>query len=672
MNRLAGATSPYLLQHAANPVDWYAWGDEAFERARAEDKPVLVSVGYSSCHWCHVMAHESFESETTAALMNELFVNVKVDREERPDVDAVTMEATVGMTGSGGWPTTVFMTPDGKPFYAGTYFPPEPRHGIPSFPELLRAVAETWRERRDDIERQAERLDGALRSTASSGPSTGLLTSALLSEAARGIAATFEPAFGGFGRAPKFPAASTLEFLLRRDDERSLELVTATLDGMAAGGFYDLVGGGFHRYSVDDRWLVPHFEKMLYDNALLASTYLHAWVVSGVARYREIVEETIGYMLRELALPGGGLASAHDADTEGVEGLTYTWTHEEAAAVGLPRDVLEPFEHGRFVVRGELEPELRARVLAVRDERPQPFRDDKALASWNGLALTALAEAGYRLERADWLEAARELGDFLLGPLSAPDGRLLRAIRDGRTSGYGFLDDYANVAHGLIELHVGTGELRWLLEARRLASLASEVFADDEQGGFFLSPADGDARVPRTKDLQDTPIPSGSSMLASVLLRLSRIWGDDEYERRAVSVFRLAEPALRRAPGYFAWMLCGIDLWLSPPRELAIVGDVESPVARAALAPFQPGTVVAVGPSDEVPLLAGKGFVDGRTAVYVCERFACRAPVAEPEDVRSEGSSRNSDPPPPRSGGGFRDRRGPESAPADSGPAEQT
>jgi uncharacterized protein YyaL (SSP411 family) len=633
VNRLAAATSPYLLQHAENPVDWYEWGDEAFERARAADKPLLVSVGYSSCHWCHVMAHESFESETTAALMNELFVNVKVDREERPDVDAVTMEAAVGMTGSGGWPTTVFMTPEGKPFYAGTYFPPEPRHGIPSFPELLRAVSQTWRERRDEIERQAERIDGALRSTASSGPSTGLLTSALLADAVRGIAATYEPAFGGFGRAPKFPAASTLEFLLRRGDERSLEMVVKTLDEMVAGGFYDVVGGGFHRYSVDDRWLVPHFEKMLYDNAVLASAYLHAWVVTGRERYREVVEETVGYMLRELALGDGGLASAHDADTDGVEGLTYTWTPEEADAVGLPPDALEPFEHGRFVVRAELDPALRARVLTERDTRPQPFRDDKALASWNGLALAALAEAGFRLERPDWLGAARDLGDFLLGPLSADDGRLLRARRDGRTSGFGFLDDYANVAHGLVELHAATGEVRWLLEARRLALLGVDVFADDEHGGFFLSPVDGDARVPRTKDLQDTPVPSGSSMLAHVLLRLARIWGDDELERRAVSVFRLAEPALRRAPGFFAWMLCGIDLWLSPPRELAVVGDVESPVARAALAPFQPQTVVAVGPSEDVPLLAGKGLVAGKTAVYVCERFACQAPVTEPEEV---------------------------------------
>jgi hypothetical protein len=537
------------------------------------------------------------------------------------------------MTGSGGWPTTVFMTPEAKPFYAGTYFPPEPRHGIPSFPELLRAVSETWRERRDDIERQAARVDDALRTTTSSEPSSEPLTSAVLSGAVRGIAATFEPAFGGFGRAPKFPAASTLEFLLRRGDETSLTIVTSTLDGMVAGGFYDVVGGGFHRYSVDDRWLVPHFEKMLYDNAVLVSTYLHAWVVTGRERYREVVEETIGYMLRELALPGGGFASAHDADTDGVEGLTYTWTPDEADAIGIPRDLLEDFEHGRFIVRGELDPDRRQAVLAVRDTRRQPFRDDKALASWNGLALAAIAEAGYRFERPEWLDEARRLGGFLLGALSTDDGRLLRATRDGRTSGLGFLDDYANVAHGLIELHVATGELRWLIDAHRLALLAVELFGDDENGGFFLSPADGDQRVARTKDLQDTPIPSGNSMLAHVLLRLGRIWGDDELERRAVSAFRLVEPALHRAPGFFAWMLCGIDLWLSAPRELAIVGDVESPVARAALAPFQPRTVAAVGPSDDVPLLAGKELVDGKPAVYLCERFVCRAPVTEPEEV---------------------------------------
>ena len=503
-----------------------------------------MSVGYSSCHWCHVMAHESFEDDATAAEMNELFVNVKVDREERPDVDAVTMEATVGMTGSGGWPTTVFLTPDGQPFYAGTYFPPEPRHGMPSFRDVLQAVARAWSERREDVVRQAGRIDESIRSGARPRASTEPLTSALLGDAARGIAATFEPAYGGFGRAPKFPAASTLEFLLRRGDERSLEIVTKTLDEMAAGGLYDVVGGGFHRYSVDDRWLVPHFEKMLYDNAVLAATYLHAWVVTRHERYRQIVEETLDYLVRELLLPEGGLASAQDADTEGIEGLTYTWTAEEAAVAGIPVELLEPFEHGRLIVRGVLDPGLRAHVLQLRDARPQPFRDDKVLASWNGLALAALAEAGARLERADWLAVARGVAEYLLGPLSDEDGRLQRSRREGRVSGGAYLDDYANAAFGLLELHVATGELRWLLEARRLALLAVELlgelrwlleprlallaielFADEEHGGFYLSPADGDPRVPRTKELQDSPIPSGNSMLAWVLLRLARLVG---------------------------------------------------------------------------------------------------------------------------------------------------
>ncbi len=633
MNRLADATSPYLLQHADNPVDWYQWGDEAFARAQEEGKPLLVSVGYSSCHWCHVMAHESFENEKTAALMNELFVNVKVDREERPDVDAVTMEATVGMTGSGGWPTTVFMTPEGKAFYAGTYFPPEGRHGLPGFRDVLDAVAQAWRERRSDVEQQAARIDEALRRSAEVAPSKQPLSPTLVREATWEIARTFESNFGGFGRAPKFPAASTLEFLLRRGDEESLAIVTATLDGMAAGGMYDIVGGGFHRYSVDERWLVPHFEKMLYDNALLASTYLHGWVVTGRERYRQVVEETIEYLLRELLLPGGGFASAQDADTDGVEGLTYTWTEEEAIAAGLPLELLEPFEHGRSIVRGEVEPALRDHLLALRATRLQPFRDDKAVASWNGLALAALAESAYRLEREDWLEAARMLGSYLLGELSDPGGGLLRSRRDGRASGTAFLDDYANVAFGLMELHVATGELRWLLEANRLAHLAVERFGDGERGGFYLSPADGDERVPRTKELQDTPIPSGNSMLAWVLLRLSRIFGDDELERHAVSVFRLVEPMLRRAPGALAWALCGVDLWFSPPREIAILGPVSSPVARAALQPFRPNAVVAVGPSDDVPLLEGKDLVEGKPAVYVCERFVCKRPVTDPEEL---------------------------------------
>ncbi len=626
MNRLAAETSPYLLQHAANPVNWYPWGDEALARAREEERPILLSIGYAACHWCHVMEHESFEDPATAAVMNEHFVSVKVDREERPDLDAVYMEAVVAMSGQGGWPMTVFLTPAGEPFYGGTYYPPEPRHGMPSFRQVLEAIAEAWRERRDDVARSAGQLVEAVRQSASLRPSLEPLTADLLSGAARAAGAAFEPAFGGWGRAPKFPNAPVLEFLLRRGDDTSLAMVVKTLDGMAAGGMYDLLGGGFHRYSVDDRWLVPHFEKMLYDNALLAPAYLHAWLVTGEDRYRVVAESTVEYLLRELLLPEGGFASAQDADTDGVEGLTFTWTEDE----GVPAELLEPFEHGRSIIRGELDEDLRARLFEVRELRPKPLRDDKAIASWNGLALAAVAEAGRRLERLDWVDAARRLGDFLLGPLSDDSGRLRRSYRDGRTSGAGYLDDYANVAHGFLELHVATGEPRWLREANRLARLALELFADDEHGGFFLSPVDGERLVARTKDLDDHPLPSGNSMLAHVLMRLSRIYGDDELERRAVSVLRLVRPALERAPTAFGWALCALDLHLSTPRELAILGPVDSEVARAALRPWQPTTVVAVGPDDEVPLLAGKTLVDGEPAVYLCERFACHAPVTDP------------------------------------------
>jgi uncharacterized protein len=641
VNRLAAETSPYLLQHADNPVDWYPWGEEAFARARAADVPVLLSIGYSACHWCHVMAHESFEDADTARLMNERFVNVKVDREERPDLDAVYMDAVVALTGSGGWPMTVFLTPGGEPFLGGTYFPPAPRHGLPAFRDLLVGVSDAYRERRGDVDGQAEALLGAIRAASEAPPSGEPLSGTLLHEAVGGIRATFDQRWGGFGGAPKFPPASTLELLLRRGER---EMVERTLDAMAEGGMYDLVGGGFHRYSVDARWLVPHFEKMLYDNALLVPAYLHGWLVLGKERYRAVVEETLGYMLRDLALPEGGFASAQDADTDGVEGLTYTWTAEE----GVPEELLQPFEHGRSILRGELEPALWARLTAERAKRPQPARDDKAIASWNGLALAALAESGRRLERIGWLEAAGRLAEFLLGPLSTAEGRLHRTWRDGRAKGTGYLDDYANVAHGLYELHVATGELRWLEESRRLALGAVELFADDEHGGFFMTPVDGERLVTRRKDLDDNPIPSGNSMLAFVLLRLARIYGDDELERRAVSVFRLVRDQARRAPGAFAWALCGLDLHFAAPRELALVGPPSSPVARAALAGFDPHAVVAFGPAEGVPLLDGKDLVDGEPAVYVCERFACRAPVTDPDALWSDANDGDLWRPPPR------------------------
>ena len=620
MNRLAQETSPYLLQHADNPVDWYPWGDEALARAREESRPILLSVGYSACHWCHVMEHESFEDEATARVMNERFVNVKVDREERPDVDSVYMDAVVALTGQGGWPMTVFLTPAGEPFFGGTYFPPEPRHGLPSFRQVLAAVSDAWHDRPDDVARQARALVEAVREQSEQRPSSEPLTEAVLGEAARTLGAQLDPEWGGFGRAPKFPPASALEFLLRRGE---LEPAVRTLDGMALGGMYDLVGGGFHRYSVDERWLVPHFEKMLYDNALLIPAYLHGWLRTGKERYRGVVAETVEYVLRELRLDGGGLASAQDADTDGVEGLTFTWAPGE----GAPEELLHPFEHGRFVLRGELDEATRARLFELREARPKPLRDDKAIASWNGLAIAALAEAGARLERPEWVRAAVEAAEFVLGPLSDAEGRLQRTWREGSTKGTGFLEDYACVAHGLLELHVATGDLRWLREASRLARLAVELFADDERGGFFMTAHGAEELVTRKKDLDDHPTPSGNSMLAHVLIRIARIWGEDELERRAAGVFRLVLPLLSRAPSAFGWTLCALDLHLRAPRELALIAEPEDEVARRVLGDWDPGAVVAFGPADDVPLLAGKDRVDGRPTLYECERFACRAPV---------------------------------------------
>jgi uncharacterized protein len=610
VNRLANETSPYLLQHADNPVDWFAWGDEAFERARAEDRPILLSIGYAACHWCHVMAHESFEDPEIAAVMNELFVCVKVDREERPDVDAVYMDAVVALTGQGGWPMTVFLTPEGEPFLGGTYFPPESRHGLPAFREVLVAVSDAYRERHGTVVAQARQLTDSIRSSARIAASSEPLTDGLLAEAQRALRNGFDPVNGGWGTAPKFPPASVLEFLLRRGET---ELTAKTLDGMAQGGMWDVVGGGFHRYSVDARWLVPHFEKMLYDNALLAPAYLHGWLVTGDERYREVAERTLDYLVRELRLPSGGFASSQDADTNGVEGLTYTWERGE-----VPGEYVEPFED-RFIVRGEVPKELRDELLARRATRPQPGLDDKAITSWNGLALAALAEGGRRLERDDLLAAARDLAAFLDRD---PPTRLA-------TGGPAFLDDYANVAHGLYELHVATGDVAYLRRAHALASEAVERFADDEHGGFFMTPHDGEQLVARKKELEDHPLPSGNAMLAYVLLRLARIYGDDDFERRGVGVLRLLVNGFRVAPSAFGWALCALDLHLAPPRELALIARPDDELARRALEPWQPNAVVAFGPAEDVPLLAGRDRVDGKPTLYECERFACRAPVTE-------------------------------------------
>jgi hypothetical protein len=655
---LAGETSPYLLQHADNPVDWYPWGDEAFARAKGEGRPILLSIGYSACHWCHVMEHESFEDAETASVMNERFVNIKVDREERPDVDGIYMDAVVALTGQGGWPMTVFLTPDGEPFFGGTYFPPAPRMGMPAFRDVLGAVADAYASRPGDVAQQAAQLTDAIRRSAELRPSNEPLTSGLLSEAVLVLAGQFDRVHGGFGGAPKFPPASTIEFLLRvharTGSAQALQMATTTLDAMAEGGIYDQLGGGFHRYSVDAHWLVPHFEKMLYDNALLVPAYLHGWLSTGEQRYRDVVEQTLDYLVRELRLPEGGFASAQDADTLGEEGLTYVWTPEELAAVLEPEEV--ELVRGRFGVNdgGNFEgrsilhlarPEVavpagvRERLLAARARRPQPLLDDKALAAWNGLALAAFAEAGARLRRDDYLEHARALAGFLGGPMTGPGGRLRRTFRAGEAKINGYLEDYANVSNGLLELYTATGELRWLEEADRLARLAVSLFHDDEHGGFFFAPVDGEQLVARKKELDDNPTPSGNSMLASVLLRLSRLFGDDELERFAVGVFRLSRGLAERAPSAVGHLLCALDLHFSPPRELAFVGSDDA-LREAAFEGFSPNTVYAfaAGPDDpaieRVPLLTGKTLVDGRPAVYVCESFACKAPVTEPEALR--------------------------------------
>ncbi|HEY0387010.1 MAG TPA: thioredoxin domain-containing protein [Gaiellales bacterium] len=660
MNRLADETSPYLLQHADNPVDWYPWGAEALERARSEDRPILLSIGYAACHWCHVMAHESFEDAETAELMNRLFVNIKVDREQRPDLDAIYMNAVVAFTqGHGGWPMTVFLTPDCRPFHGGTYFPPQSRMGLPSFRQVLQATADAYRERPDDIQRVAGSVTAYLQSASQLDPGREELQPGLLEAAAEVLERAVDRPYGGFGTAPKFPPASAIEFLLRMSRRGAggdpLGVATLTLDGMALGGMYDVLGGGFARYSVDAEWLVPHFEKMLYDNALLASAYLHGWVVTGDPHYREVCERTLDFMLRELAVDGGGFASALDADTEGEEGLTYVWTPDQVREALDPADaeaaiaylgVSEPgnFE-GATVLRPAGEPpagweRIRERMLDARCRRPQPARDDKVVASWNGFALAALAEAGRRFRRDDYLDAARACADFLL-TVMRDDGRLRRAARDGRAADItGYLDDYGAVALGLLDLYRATAEPRWLVAAEELVAVVREQFADPERGGFYYTPADGERLIARHKELDDNPTPSGQSLMATVLLQLARLHGDEAMESEAAGVLQLAAPYVERSPHGLGQALCALDMYLSPPQEIAVIGppddEATQRLAAAALDPYLPNAVVAYGDGHHdasLPVLAGKGLVGGRPAVYICERFACRAPLTDPGAV---------------------------------------
>ena len=647
-NRLGGESSPYLRQHKDNPVAWEAWGPEALARARDEDRPLLVSIGYSACHWCHVMAHESFEDEQIAAVMNERFVCVKVDREERPDIDAICMEACQALTGHGGWPLNAFLTPDGVPFYAGTYFPPESRHGLPSWRMVLDGVAEAWSTRREDIVRQGAKMVEALSATARLEPSVEPITQELIREALVSLWGTYDRVNGGFGRAPKFPQASVIELLLARGErEMSLE----TLEAMARGGIYDQVGGGFARYAVDATWTVPHFEKMLYDNALLARAYLHGWQVSGQERFRRVCRETLDWALREMRGPEGGFCAALDADSEGVEGKFYVWTVDELReALGELYDTgveyfqPTPFEHGLILEAHGPEPEnlpeIQRRLLDVRSRRVRPGLDDKRLTSWNALMISALAEAGAVLGRDDYLEAAVVCASFVLADLRDGDGRLLRTWKDGQAHLDAYLDDHAFLLEALIGCYEATGDPRWYGEATALADTMIERFADPERGGFFTTASDQEQLAARRKDLDDSPIPSGNSAAASGLLRLGLLSGEGRYERHALGVLRLLFPLAARHPGAFGHLLGAADFYLAPVKEVAIVGPSSeaAPLLRVVRDAYRPHVVLAAGNGSEaesaaVPLLEGREPVDGHAAAYVCERFVCQAPVTRPDDL---------------------------------------
>ncbi len=657
-NRLAEETSPYLLQHKDNPVDWYPWGAEAFEKARREDRPVLLSIGYSACHWCHVMERESFEDPGTAKVMNENFVPVKVDREERPDVDDLYMEAAQAITGQGGWPLTAFLDPDGVPFHAGTYFPPEPRQGLPSFQQVMEAVLDAYRNRRDEIDSASARVREGLGAVGRIEPSDEELTPPMLEQAVSGLLARADYDNGGFGGAPKFPPASALEFLLARGETAHFE---RTLDAMAAGGVYDQIGGGFARYSVDAVWLVPHFEKMLYDNALLAGAYLHGYQALGHERYARVCRETLDWALREMHGEEGGFCSALDADSEGEEGRFYVWEEPEfrdaLSAAGVDADTTKELAtfwgvtpggnfEGKNILHlpagieagppGELE-RARTALLERREQRVRPGLDDKRLCAWNALMISALAEAGAVLERDDYLDAARRCAEFVLTEMRDGDGRLLRSYKDGDARILAYLEDHAFLVEALLDLYGASFEPRWFEAAREIADSMIERFADPGRGGFFTTANDSEQLIARRKDLGDHPVPSGNSSAAVGLLRLAALTGEHSYEEKAVGVLRLfARPAVQHPDG-FGHLLRALDFHLSSIREVALVGDDLGELARAVRARHRPHLVLAGGAAGttEPPLMRERAAVDGRPAAYVCENFACQAPVTEPAELEA-------------------------------------
>ncbi|MEZ0241346.1 MAG: thioredoxin domain-containing protein [Chloroflexota bacterium] len=700
-------TSPYLLQHAHNPVDWSPWGPDALARAKLLDRPIFLSIGYAACHWCHVMERESFEDEATAAILNQGFVSIKVDREERPDLDQIYMAAVQAMTGGGGWPMSVFLTPDGRPFYGGTYFPDTPRHGLPSFRDLLAGIDRAWREQRAELEGAGLRLVTNLAEAARLPPAQGQPRPELLDTAVAGIERSFDPASGGWGGAPKFPQPMTIEFLLRRavatGDARQLAMARRTLDAMADGGIHDQLGGGFHRYATDARWLVPHFEQMLYDNAQLARVYVHAWAVTGDARYRAVAMGVLDYLLRELTTNDGAFAASQDADTDGVEGATFTWRLAEieavlgdeaplfAAAYGvtdggnwegvtiLSRVRSAAELGGAFgAPAAEIEERLgraRERLLAERGKRPQPARDDKALAAWNGLAIAALADAARMLSfaadgaaegtadegggRVDldaaakrYRTAAEHAADAVLDGLldgggdSGAPARLGRSWKDGRATGQGVLEDYANLAEGLLALYEATFEERWFVVARSLMDAVLERFADAD-GGFFDTATDHERLVTRPRDLQDNATPSGGAMAAFALLKLAAFTGEGRYRSAAERAVAAITPFAGRYPTAFAMWLQAIDLALTDIAEVALVGDPDDPATRALLrvaaGGFAPGRIIAAAPPGKVtavPLLQDRPPLKGRPTAYVCRGFACQAPVTDSDALQEQLAER--------------------------------
>ncbi|HEX7950682.1 MAG TPA: thioredoxin domain-containing protein [Candidatus Limnocylindrales bacterium] len=695
-NRLAAETSPYLLQHADNPVDWSPWGPDALARAKLLDRPIFLSIGYAACHWCHVMERESFEDEATARYLNDHFVSIKVDREERPDLDQVYMAAVQAMTGGGGWPMSVFLTPEGRPFYGGTYFPDEPRHGMPSFRQVLEGVERAWREQRAEVEAAGGRLVQGLVAQTRLESGDADPTPGLLEAATAAIEASFDPANGGWGQAPKFPQPMTIEFLLRRHlatgDARPLAIARRSLDAMADGGVHDQLGGGFHRYSTDAHWLVPHFEQMLYDNAQLARVYLHAWQVTGDERYRTVATGTLDYVLRELTTDDGAFAASQDADTDGEEGATFVWTVGEIRAVLgeasplfeaaygvtdagnwegrtilsrvasdagnwegrtiLSRVASDAELAGRFDLSlaevGEHLAASRRLLLARRAQRHQPARDGKALAAWNGLAIAALADASVAVAARDPEGAARyraageRAASTIVGGLLPPAGSLSRSWKDGRAVGRGVLEDHSHLAEGLLALYEATFDERWFTTARALMDRVLEGFADPA-GGFFDTADDHERLVTRPKDVQDNAVPSGNAVAAEVLLRLHAWTGESVYRSAAERALRTVVPYVARYATGFARWLSAMDLSLAEVREVAIAGFAEAAATQALLAEvrrgYRPNQVVALAgepAASAIPLVSDRVAVDGKPTAYVCQAFVCRLPVTDPETLRQQ------------------------------------